>query len=130
MLVVSSSAFDPERTPASMVAAFSGIPCSGANMPGLDFNIAFLGLDVKMNADGALTRQLANEDLRARAAGRASQAMWTLSSATRMTLEATTPAVMRASTMRLVVAGEISRCSKSILRPQATWAKIAIGPTQ
>jgi hypothetical protein len=62
---------DPERTPASTVAVSPGIPCWGANMRGLDFNIAFLGLDVKMNADGALTRQLANEDLRARAAGRA-----------------------------------------------------------
>jgi hypothetical protein len=30
-----------------------------------------------------------------------SQAMWTLSSATRMTLEATTPTVMRASARRL-----------------------------
>ena len=59
-----------------------------------------------------------------------SQAMWTLSSAARMMLDVTTPAVMRASAMRLVVAGEISRCSKTILRPQATWAKIAIGPTQ
>ena len=73
--------------------------------------------------------------LRTKISGRArleehSQAMWTLSSATRMTLEATTPTVMRASAMRLVVAGEISRCSKTILRPQATWATIAIGPTQ
>jgi hypothetical protein len=62
---------DPKRTPASTVAASPGIPCWGANKRGLDFNIAFLGLDVKMNADGALTRQLANEDLRARAAGTA-----------------------------------------------------------
>jgi hypothetical protein len=59
-----------------------------------------------------------------------SQAMWTLSSAARMMLDVTTPAVIRASAMRLVVAGEISRCSKTILRPQATWATIAIGPTQ
>jgi len=58
------------------------------------------------------------------------QAMWTLSSAARMMLDVTTPAVIRASAMRLVVAGEISRCSKTILRPQATWATIAIGPTQ
>jgi hypothetical protein len=43
----------------------------GREHAGLDFDIAFLGLDVKMNADGALTRQLANEDLRTRAAGRA-----------------------------------------------------------
>jgi hypothetical protein len=59
-----------------------------------------------------------------------SQAMWTLSSAASMMLDVTTPAVIRASAMRLVVAGEISRCSKTILRPQATWATIAIGPTQ
>ena len=59
-----------------------------------------------------------------------SQVMWTLSSAARMMLDVTTPAVIRASAMRLVVAGEISRCSKTILRPQATWATIAIGPTQ
>ena len=59
-----------------------------------------------------------------------SQAMWTLSSAARMMLDVTTPAVIRASAMRLVVAGEISRCSKTILRLQATWATIAIGPTQ
>jgi hypothetical protein len=38
---------------------------------GLDLDIAFLRLVVKMNADSALTRELANEDLRARAAGRA-----------------------------------------------------------
>ena len=52
---------------------FSGFGDSvlGREHAGLDFDIAFLGLDVKMNADGALTRQLANEDLRARAAGRA-----------------------------------------------------------
>ena len=59
-----------------------------------------------------------------------SHAMWTLSSAARMMLDVTTPAVIRASAMRLVVAGEISRCSKTVLRPQATWATIAIGPTQ
>jgi hypothetical protein len=59
-----------------------------------------------------------------------SQAMWTLSSAARMMLDVTTPAAIRASAMRLVVAGEISRSSKTILRPQATWATIAIGPTQ
>jgi hypothetical protein len=39
---------------------------SGDSVPGrehavLDFDIACLGLDVKMNADGALTRQLANK---------------------------------------------------------------------
>ena len=59
-----------------------------------------------------------------------SQAMWTLSSAARMMLDVTTPAVIRASAMRLVVAGGILRCSNTILRPQATWATIAIGPTQ
>jgi hypothetical protein len=59
-----------------------------------------------------------------------SQAMWTSSSAARMMLDVTTPAVIRASAMRSAVAGEISRCSKTILRPQATWAAIAIGPTQ
>ena len=58
------------------------------------------------------------------------QAMWTLSSASRMMLEATTPTAIRANAMRLVIAGETSRCSKTILRPQATWATIAIGPTQ
>jgi hypothetical protein len=42
---------------------FSGFGDSvlGREHAGLDFDIAFLGLDVKMNADGALTRQLANE---------------------------------------------------------------------
>jgi hypothetical protein len=38
----------------------------GREHAGLDFDIAFLDLDVELNADGALTRQLANEDLRAR----------------------------------------------------------------
>jgi hypothetical protein len=32
-----------------MVAASSGIPCRGREHAGLDFDIAFLGLDVKMN---------------------------------------------------------------------------------
>ena len=48
----------------------------------------------------------------------------------RMTLEITTPTVMRASARRSAAAGEVSRCNKIILRPQATWATIAIGPTQ
>ena len=43
----------------------------GREHAGLDFDIAFLDLDVELNADGALTRQLANEDLRTRAAERA-----------------------------------------------------------
>jgi hypothetical protein len=58
------------------------------------------------------------------------QAKWTLSSASRITLEATTPTVTRASARRLAVGGEMSCCSKTILRPQATWVIIAIGPTQ
>ena len=49
--------------------------------------------------------------------------MWTLSSAARMVLDVPTPALIRASAMRLVVAGEMPRCSKTVLRPQATWAK-------
>jgi hypothetical protein len=61
--------------------------------------------------------------------GHSSQAMWRLSSASRMMLEATTPTLMMAHAIRLVVAGEISRCSKTHLRPQATWATIAIRPT-
>jgi hypothetical protein len=81
-----------------------------------------------MNADGALTRQLANEDLRASAAGR--------SFSSDVDVEQRDQDDAGGNDSRTdeghcdAVAGEISRCSKTILRPQATWAKIAIGPTQ